>query len=193
MPETISEDVLAAAQQGSGEAFAVIWRELSPLVAGYLSSRGASDPDGLTSDVFLAVFPRLGGLTGGVAGLRTFIFSVAHARSVDDIRRRSRHPDVVEFDPTRHDGAAASAEQEALERIGTDQVRALLDRLPPDYGAVLSLRVVADLNLEQTAAVMDRSVGSVKQLQRRALLALRAEVTSAGVTGSAVDAMTDAT
>jgi len=58
---------------------------------------------------------------------------------------------------------------------------------------VLSLRVVADLDLEQTAAVMERSVGSVKQLQRRALLALRALLEPSGVTGAAPSAMTDAT
>jgi RNA polymerase sigma-70 factor (ECF subfamily) len=193
VPDTITEDVLAAAQQGRGEAFAVIWRELSPLVVGYLRSRGATDPEGLTSDVFLAVLPRLANLDGGVAGLRTFVFAVAHARAVDDLRRRTRQPDIVEFDPVRHDAAAPSAEQEALANAGTQRVRELLDRLPPDYGEVLSLRVVADLDLEQTAAVMGRSVGSIKQLQRRALLALRAEITPSPVTPTAVDAMTDMT
>src|SRR5213595_2629030 len=78
--EAITDDVLAAAQSGSADAFAVIWRQLSPAVAGYLAGRGVSDPEALTSDVFLGVLPRLGELNGGVAGLRTFVFSVAHAR-----------------------------------------------------------------------------------------------------------------
>ena len=190
---TITEDVLAAAQRGSGDAFAVIWRELSPVVAGYLTGRGVTDPDGLTSDVFLGVLPRLAEVSGGVAGLRTFVFSVAHARAVDDLRRRARRPQVVEFDPARHDGRAASAEQEAMGRAGTEQVLALLEQLAPDYREVLSLRVVADLDLEQTAAVMERSVGSIKQLQRRALLALRALLEPSGVTGGPPSAMTDAT
>jgi len=152
-----------------------------------------SDPDGLTSDVFVGVLPRLPEVTGGVAGLRTFVFSVAHARAVDDLRRRARRPQAVEFDPAQHAGRAASAEQEAIGRVGTEQALALLDRLAPDYREVLSLRVVADLDLEQTAAVMERSVGSVKQLQRRALLALRALLEPSGVTGAAPSAMTDAT
>jgi RNA polymerase sigma-70 factor (ECF subfamily) len=194
VPQTITEDVLVAAQSGSGDAFGVIWRELSPVVAGYLTGRGVSDPEALTSDVFLALLPRLGELTGGVSGLRTFVFSVAHARSVDDVRRRARRPDAVEFDPARHDSTAASAEQEALARVDTERVHGLLERLPADYREVLSLRVIADLDLEQTAAVMERSVGSVKQLQRRALIALRAALDAAGrVTGTVADAMTDVT
>jgi RNA polymerase sigma-70 factor, ECF subfamily len=192
--DPLTEDVLAAAQRGSADAFAVIWRELSPLVAGYLGGRGVSDPEAVTSDVFLALLPRLGELTGGVAGLLTFVFSVAHARAVDDVRRRARWPATLEFDPAQHDGVAESAEQAALERASTAGVSALLERLPLDYRDVLALRVIADLDLQQTAEVMSRSVGSIKQLQRRALLALRAELAAApGVTRVVVDAMTDVT
>ncbi len=192
MPDPITDDVLAAAQRGSGDAFAVIWRELSPVVAGYLTGRGVSDPEGLTSDVFLAVLPRLPELTGGVAGLRTFVFSVAHARAVDDVRRRARRPESIEFDPARHDSVTASAEHEAMKRAGTDSVRTVLEGLSPDYREVLALRVIADLDLEQTATVMQRSVGSIKQLQRRALLALRAQLAQPSrVTAADVDSMTD--
>ena len=125
-PETITEDVLAAAQRGSSDAFAVIWRRLSPVVAGYLTGRGVSDPDGLTSEVFLGVLPRLADVHGGVAGLRTFVFSVAHARAVDDLRRRARRPVLVQFDPAQHAGHAESAEHEAMGRVGAEQALALL-------------------------------------------------------------------
>jgi len=50
---------------------------------------------------------------------------------------------------------------------------ALLAALKTEHREVLLLRIVADLPLEQVAKVMGKSVGSVKQLQRRALLALR--------------------
>ena len=48
--------------------------------------------------------------------------------------------------------------------------------LPPDQRAVLLLRILADLTVEQVAAAMGRSVGSVKALQRRGLRALRDHV-----------------
>jgi RNA polymerase sigma-70 factor (ECF subfamily) len=164
-------------------------------VAGYLAGRGAGDPEGLTSDVFVAVLPRLAGLSGGVAGLRTFVFSVAHARAVDDLRRRTRRPAPVTLDGP---GAAPveprpaeSAEDAALDHLGTEGVLRLLRGLPPDYRDVLALRVVADLDLEQTATVMGRSVGSIKQLQRRALVALRSELAARGVTSARAAAMTE--
>ena len=72
--------------------------------------------------------------------------------------------------------AAPSAEVEALAAIGEARVVALLRKLTPDQRSVLALRVVADLSLEQTAAVLGRDVGSVKSLQHRALARLRREV-----------------
>jgi RNA polymerase sigma factor (sigma-70 family) len=191
VPDPITDDVLVAAQRGDGDAFAVIWRELAPVVTGYLAARGVRDAEALTSDVFVALLPRLRELTGGVAGLRTFVFSVAHARSVDEARRHTRWPASIEFDPQQHAGVAASAEQDALTRLGTAQVRDLLEQLSPDHREVLALRVIADLGVEQTATVMRRSVGSIKQLQRRALIALRAQLDEAGVTGSPPNSMTD--
>jgi RNA polymerase sigma factor (sigma-70 family) len=191
VPTQITDDVLVAARRGDSDAFAVIWRELSPAVAGYLVARGVDDPEAVTSDVFLSLLPRLGELDGGVSGLRTFVFSVAHARTVDEVRRRARRPAAVTFDPTVHYSVAESAEGEALDRVGTERVRELLDALSPDHRDVLALRVIGDLGVEQTAAVMGRSAGSVKQLQRRALLALRAQLAGEGVTESASSAITE--
>jgi RNA polymerase sigma-70 factor (ECF subfamily) len=195
LPGSITDDVLAAARAGDGDAFAVIWRELSPVVAGYLSARGVADPEAVTSDVFLSLLPRLGELAGGTTGLRTFVFTVAHARAVDDVRRRARQPRTVEFDQLLHDAATESAEQEALARVETAQVQQLLERLTPDHREVLALRLVGDLSVEQAAVVMHRSIGSIKQLQRRALIALRAQLGAAPtrVTRTGPDSMTATT
>ena len=174
--DALTDDLVTAAVAGDGDALGTVYRILAPKVLGYLTAHGAEDPEGLTNEVFLHVLRRLGGLVGGSAGLRTFVFSVAHARLVDETRRRARRPATVEFDATRHDSAAPSAELEAMSGLDTERVQTLLARLAPDYREVLSLRIVADLGVEQTAAVMNRSAGSIKQLQRRALLALRAEL-----------------
>ncbi|PJI51961.1 hypothetical protein CTI14_50625 [Methylobacterium radiotolerans] len=61
---------------------------------GYMSARGVDDPEALAQDVFVAVLPRLGSITGGAAGLKTLVFSVAHARVVDHYRRTERRPRI---------------------------------------------------------------------------------------------------
>lgn len=124
-------------------------------------------------EVFLAVLPRLHSVTGGSAGLRTFIFSVAHARMVDDHRRLGRAPAKLPFDPELDVRADPSAEEEALERIAPGEIVGLLESLHEEQREVLSLRLVAGLTVEQTAETIGKSAGAVKQLQRRGILKLR--------------------
>ena len=175
------EDVLLAAQGGQPWALRALYEELAPRVHGYLRSRGAAEPEDLTSEVFLAVFSRLNTVTGGVAGLRTLLFSVAHARLVDDLRRRSRRGPTTTFDPATDGRTAASSEDEALAELATAEVRAVIATLPDVQREVLLLRVVSDLSVEQVAAIVGRSTGAVKQLQRRGLLALREAYLQRGV------------
>ena len=158
---------------GDPHAFTTVYEALAPSVLGYLRAHGAPDPEALTQEVFLTVFRRARELHGGEAGLRTFAFSVAHARRVDDLRQRSRRTDDAPYDVDVDPRTTPAAEDEVMEREGAGRVQALLATLPPAQREVVSLRVVAGLSLEETAAAIDRSVGAVKQLQRRGLLALR--------------------
>jgi RNA polymerase sigma factor (sigma-70 family) len=178
----LDDGTVAAAQADEQPAFRAIYDTLAPAVAGYLRSHGAFDPDGLTSEVLLTVFRRLPHLEGGVSGLRTFTFSVAHARLVDELRARSRQPVHTAYDVLDDPRVTASAEVEALDQLDGSGVLSLLASLGDAQREVVTLRVVAGLSLEETALALGRSVGSVKQLQRRALLSLRALATERGVT-----------
>lgn len=172
-PEGLDE-AFEAAQLGRPWGLRAVYEELAPRVHGYLRARGASEPEDLTSEVFLTVFSRLATVTGGASGLRTLVFSVAHARLVDDLRRRSRRGDAVPYEPWHDERTAPSPEDEVVDRIQSAELRALLHQLPDEQRDVLLMRLVADLSVEQTAAAVGRSAGAVKQLQRRGLLALRA-------------------
>jgi RNA polymerase sigma-70 factor (ECF subfamily) len=171
--DALLEDVLPAAQAGEAWALRVVYEELAPRVLGYLKARGASEPEDLTSEVFLTVFPRLAGLTGGAAGLRTFTFSVAHARLVDDLRKRSRREPTVEYDPHDDPRSTPSSETLVLESLSEERVRVMLSGLNDDQRDVLVMRILGELSLEQVAQALGKSVGAVKQLQRRGLLTLK--------------------
>jgi RNA polymerase sigma-70 factor (ECF subfamily) len=60
--------------------------------------------------------------------------------------------------------------------VGADEVHTLCALLPDDQRAVLLMRILADLTIEQVAEAMVRSVPSVKALQRRGLRTLRAQL-----------------
>ncbi|NEK57608.1 sigma-70 family RNA polymerase sigma factor [Geodermatophilus sabuli] len=167
------DDVLAAAQAGAGWAFETLYRDLSPAVTGYLRLHGAAEPDDLASETFIGVLTGLSGFHGDEDALRAWVFTIAHRRLVDDWRRRGRRPQVSDDDGLLEERRGGDAEDDALARVGAADVHRLCGGLPADQRAVVLLRILADLTVEQVAQVMGRSVGSVKALQRRGLRSLR--------------------
>jgi RNA polymerase sigma factor (sigma-70 family) len=167
------DDVLAAAQAGAAWAFEVLYRDLAPAVTGYLRLHGAAEPDDLASETFLGVFTGLAGFRGDEAGLRAWVFTIAHRRLLDDWRRRSRRPPIADEPGNLAERPGGDAEDDALVRLGAETVQQLCGTLPTDQRSVLLLRILADLTVEQVAGVLGRSVPSVKALQRRGLRTLR--------------------
>lgn len=149
-----------------------VYDVLAPAVLGYFRSHRMADPEGLTGDVFVAVTQRLATFEGDDAALRRWVFTIAHHRRVDEIRRTTRQampgppsPDAVEpedpFDP--------------------DLVAALAT-LTEEQRQVVVLRHVADLSVEDVAAITGRSTGSVKMLSARGLEALATRLSPTTVT-----------
>lgn len=169
----ISDEIVAAAQRRDADAMRTIYEQLAPAVLGYLRAKGVADPEAVTGDVFVALFGQLAKVTGGATGLRRLTFTIAHARMVDEHRARARIGATVSYDPDVDRRVVESAEDRATASLGLARIRALLAELPEEQCEVITLRVIADLTIEQVAAVMGRSPGAIKQLQRRALVTLR--------------------
>lgn len=165
--------VLAAAQGGDPEACAYLWRRYAPRVATYARARGSLEPDDLTSEVFLAVFRKLHDFTGGEGAFRGYVFTVAHRRLVDELRARARHGTQASWTEDGDPRQVVSAEERALEAVGSARAREMLEALAPDQRDVLVLRIFADLTVDQVAEILGKQPGAVKALQRRGMAALR--------------------
>jgi RNA polymerase sigma-70 factor (ECF subfamily) len=156
----------------SAQAFEAIYGHLSPRVAGYLRMNGVADVEGVTNEVFLQVHQGLPRFTGDWPAFRSWVFTIAHHRMVDETRRALRRAREVPMDDLVED-PAGDAEVDALDGLGDAWVRTVLDGLSDDQRAVLLLRIAADLPLERVAQILGRSLGAVKALQHRALANLR--------------------
>lgn len=175
MSAALSDAVVDRARRGDSEALTAIYITVSPGIVAYLRSHGSQDAEGLTQDVFAQLLPRIPRIKGGASGLRALAFTIAHSRLVDEFRRRGRAVEVpyeAELDARQ----VAPAELEAVDRVQGNRAAALVASLPDDQKAVIMLRVFGDLSLAETARIVGKSVGAVKQLQRRGLLSLRAQL-----------------
>jgi len=175
--------VLEAAQAGAEWAWSRLYSDIAGPVLGYLRTRGATEPEDLVGEVFLQVARNLGTFTGDYPAFRSWVFTVAHHRVVDERRYRTRRP----VDPGDIPEAAlgsGNTEAEALELLTTDEVIALLATLTTEQRDVLLLRVVGDLSIDEVAKAVGRRPGAVKALQRRGLEKLRRSITTVTPEGS---------
>ena len=141
-----------------------VYEALAPSVLGYFRAQRMRDPEGLTGDVFVAVTEGLGRFRGDDAALRRWVFTIAHHRRVDEIRRANRRPEVL-------DGALTGPP--VLDEPPTDpDLIAALQALTTDQREVVVLRFVADLSTSEVARIVGKRVGAVKMLQSRGLAAL---------------------
>jgi RNA polymerase sigma factor (sigma-70 family) len=163
------DDVLSAARAGAEWAWTRIYDELAPKVVGYLRARGAADPEDVAGEVFLQVVRGLPDFSGGKGEFSAWVFTIAHRRLVDDLRRRRRRPVEVAPDEAIERAVGGDVNEDAEARMADASVRAAIDELPPNQRSVVLLRIIGDLTIKEIARAVGKRPGAVKALQRRGL------------------------
>jgi RNA polymerase sigma-70 factor (ECF subfamily) len=175
-------DVLRAAQAGAAWAWRRLHDDLAGHVLGYIRAQGAREPEDLLAEVLLQIARNIHSFEGAEKGFRSWVFQIAHNRVIDERRRLRRNPvdptaSVAELLPAQGDVTAG----EVIDSIQAERIRALILKLVPAQRDVLLLRILSGLTVPEVAAVVGKSEGAVKALQRRGLVALSRHLESEGI------------
>lgn len=171
-----AERLIRAAQLGDRAAFGSLYERYAPRVLGYVRGLGVPDPEDTLGEVFVSVVRDIRSFSGDEDGFRRWLFTIAHRRAMDAHRERSRRrEDAIDPQGLLDEGAMADDVADVVvERCGSgSRARQAVELLTEDQRAVILLRIIADLSVADTAAVLGKQPGAVKTLQRRALAALR--------------------
>ena len=164
------ESVLTGAREGADWAWSRLYASVSGQMLGYLRVQGAREPEDLVGETFLQLARNIKTFEGDEAGFRSWAFTVAHNRLIDERRALKRRPTTPIPDPVELLGG--DVEHEAVELATTREIRAILDELPELQRDVLVLRFVGGFTIEEIARTLRRKPGAVKALQRRGIARL---------------------
>jgi RNA polymerase sigma-70 factor, ECF subfamily len=172
-----------AARHGDREAFAALWRTHQAPLLRYLRARRTPSPDDVASQVWIDVATSIGRFEGDDDDFRRWLFTIAHRRSVDEVRRLVRTSAPRSPLAVRAADRVAAADDEHEQLDALDRAVALVATLPDSQAEAVMLRVVNDLPIADVAAVMETSEGNVRVLVHRGLTRLRRKVsvTDAGL------------
>jgi RNA polymerase sigma-70 factor, ECF subfamily len=162
--------VLTAAAGGDEDAFGVLWHDLQARLVRYFKVIAPGAAEDLASETWLAVIRAIGRFQGDEAAFRAWVFTIARHKARDWWRRAARKP-VQELpetglaEPPAPDDPAATV----LEDASTRAALALIATLPAGQAEAIVLRVVAGLEVNQVAEIMDKRPNTVRVLTHRGL------------------------
>jgi len=168
------DDLVAGVADGDPQALEEVFRELQPRLLRFLRSQESRAADDIAAEVWLAVAAGVSRFDGNWSDFRAWVFAIARRRLADHRRTAvRRRTDVVDADAFEHHHADDSPENEALDKLSGQQAATLITSvLTADQAEVVLLRVLADLDVDQVAYIMQRSPNWVRVTQHRAVRTL---------------------
>jgi RNA polymerase sigma-70 factor, ECF subfamily len=182
----IGEDfpaVLAAAQDGSENAFAQLWRDGNQALLRYLRVAVPDCAEDVAAETWLQVVRGLPAFHGDEPAWRSWLFTIARRRTLDEHRRRGRHPEAPHAElPPGTEPAAADAAALALSNLAVAELVRAVRELPAQQAEIILLRILADLDNETVGRIVGRSPGAVRIAAHRGLRRLAQNLVARGVT-----------
>ncbi|MEV6006623.1 RNA polymerase sigma factor [Streptomyces sp. NPDC051976] len=174
------------ARGGDEAAFAAVYRQVQPMLLGFLRGLVGDDADDVASDAWHDIVRDLATFRGDGAAFRGWAATIARHRALDHLRRLRSRPRTTPLDPavpgpvTVPDSAAS-----ALENLSTTDALAMIAALPHDQAEAVLLRVMMGLSGPAAAKVLDKRPGAVRTAAHRGLRRLAEQLAAGGDPASA--------
>jgi RNA polymerase sigma-70 factor (ECF subfamily) len=166
--------LVTLAQRGDGEAFALIYDKYVDEVYRYLYYRTGSHPlaEDLTSETFLKALRRLDTFSWQGRDIGAWFITIARNLVIDHVKSASFRLEVSTADMIDVERPDDGLEEDVISRLEAAGLVDAIRRLKPEQQECVLLRFLQGLSVAETAHVMGRSEGAIKQLQLRAVRAL---------------------
>jgi RNA polymerase sigma factor (sigma-70 family) len=175
------EELMRALVSGREDAIGPLYSRYAPIVFA-MAAQALDRPtaEEIVQDVFVAVWKNAASFEPERGPVRPWLLQIAHYRIANELRRRSRRPQV-EADPEgEHLGRVPDPAPDPVAITWTEYRRAALRRaleeLPPPQRQALGLAFFQDLSHGEIAAVLDLPLGTAKSRVRAGLLSLRGKL-----------------
>jgi RNA polymerase sigma-70 factor (ECF subfamily) len=180
-----SGDVLSRARAGDGDALNALcqenWLPVYRSVARWAGT--PAEAEDLTQEVFVRAIQSIGSYRGADLGIpyRAYLLRISRNLAIDRWRARQAagaviHQPISEANMPRAYDVDDGPEATVIRGEEHRRLLAALDQLPDAYSDVLRQRILCGLTAAEVAARTGQTANAVRQLQFRAMTALRSEL-----------------
>jgi RNA polymerase sigma-70 factor (ECF subfamily) len=184
--DTTDEELMQRVAAHRQEALQPLYSRYAPLVF-HLAAQtlGATAAEDIVQDVFLSVWNKANTFDPQRGAFRPWLLQIAHFRIINELRRRSRRPQLaLDWDDTALEDlpdSDAEPTEAAWNTYRREAIQAAVNRLPPHQSQALRLAFFEDLTHDQVADALNLPLGTAKTRIRTALQALRVHLAPLGL------------
>ena len=183
-PLLSDEDLISLVGDGDAQAFAALYdrhsRAAYLLAYRMMGERQAAED--LAQDAFLKLWRATASYRAGRGSVRTWILSIVRNRGIDQIRSHAswrRTQDKLEASAPKYEPSEAFSE--TWKNSQRDQVRDVLNTLPPEQLKILELAYFSGYKHVEIADLLGLPLGTVKGRLRLGLKKLRGHFEARGI------------
>jgi RNA polymerase sigma-70 factor, ECF subfamily len=157
------------ARKGDSEAFGMLYDHYQPSVYRFLFYRTRSSPlaEDLTSETFFRALRSMNNFRWQGKDFGAWLMTIARNLATDHFKAGRTRLEMSTEDMGLHDDATEGPESAVLAGLTNEVLLRALTELPPEQRDCLVMRFLQGMSIAETAAVLGRSDGAVKQLQLR--------------------------
>jgi RNA polymerase sigma-70 factor, ECF subfamily len=139
--------------------------------------RDGAIAEDLVQETFLRVWNRVHSIDSEKGSLGPWLLAIARNRAIDYLRSSAgRERKAVELDETDHAPLYSGMEADILISDQARRVKVAMEKLAPNYRAVMELAYFEGLSQSEMAVQMGQPLGTIKTWVRTALQSLRDEL-----------------
>jgi RNA polymerase sigma-70 factor (ECF subfamily) len=157
------------ARTGDAEAFGLLYDHYQPSVYRFLfyRTRSSSLAEDLTSETFFRALRSMTNFRWQGKDFGAWLMTIARNLATDHFKAGRTRLELTTEDMGLHDDATEGPESAVLAGLTNEILLKALTELPDEQRDCLVMRFLQGLSIAETAAVLGRSDGAVKQLQLR--------------------------
>jgi RNA polymerase sigma-70 factor, ECF subfamily len=157
------------ARTGDADAFGLLYDHYQPSVHRFLfyRTRSTTLAEDLTSETFFRALRSMTSFRWQGKDFGAWLMTIARNLATDHFKAGRTRLELTTEDMGLHDDATDGPEDAVLAGLTNEILLTALKELPAEQRDCLIMRFLQGMSIAETAAVLDRSEGAVKQLQLR--------------------------
>ncbi|MFT4082834.1 MAG: sigma-70 family RNA polymerase sigma factor [Nocardioides sp.] len=159
------------ARKGDTEAFGALYDHYHRAVYRFLfyRTRSVTLAEDLTSETFFRALRSMTGFRWQGKDFVAWLMTIARNLATDHFKAGRTRLEMATEDMGQHDDATDGPESIVMSQVTNSLLLESLAELPAEQRDCIVLRFLQGMSIAETAAVLDRSDGAVKQLQLRGI------------------------